>query len=117
MKVVYFVTESGRRPVEEFVNSLNIRSQRRFFDVVELLETFGRSLAFPHAKYIGEEIFELRYESIEGAIRVLYFFFDREKAVLTNGFIKKSNKTPRKEKDKAVERRAVYFQTQKGGPA
>ena len=115
MKVVYFVTESGRRPVEEFAKSLNVHSREKFFSVVELLEGFGRGLIFPHAKYIGDEIFELRFESVEGAIRVLYFFFDGEKVVLTNGFVKKSNKTPKKEREIAVERRETYFKTHKGG--
>ena len=115
MKVVYYVTESGRRPVEEFVDALSIRSQRKFVDVVELLENFGRNLSSPHAKYIGNEIFELRFESIEGAVRILYFFFDGEKAVLTNGFVKKSNKTPKNEKETAISRRQIYFQTHKGG--
>ena len=117
MKVVYFAAESGRRPVEEFVETLNIRSQRKFVDIVELLETFGRQLTFPHAKYIGDEIFELRFESLEGAIRILYFFFDGDKAVLTNGFLKKSNKTPRNEKETAMARREVYFQKHNGGPS
>ncbi len=115
MKVVYFVTDSGRRPVEEFVNGLNISSQRKFVIAVELLESYGKRLTAPHAKYIGNEIFELRFEGIEGAIRVLYFFFDGEKAVLTNGFPKKSNKTPKKEKETAMGRRAMYFQTHQGG--
>ena len=115
MKVIYFVTESGRRPVEEFVKSLSFRSRKKFFSVIELLEEFGRELSFPHAKYIGDEIFELRFEGMEGAIRVLYFFFDGSKAVLTNGFVKKSNKTPKKEKQTAIERRKIYFQTYKGG--
>jgi len=115
MKVVYFVTDSGRRPVEEFVNGLNIHSQRKFVGTVELLESFGRGLSVPHAKYIGDEIFELRFESIEGAIRVLYFFFDGEKAVLTNGFVKKSNKTPKNEKKTAIGRREIYFRKHKGG--
>ena len=115
MKAVYFVTESGRRPVEEFVNGLGLHSQRKFVDVVQMLEVFGRRLAFPHAKYIGDELFELRFESLEGAIRVLYFFFDGEKAVLTSGFVKKTNRTPKKEKETAIQRRAVYFQTHQGG--
>ncbi|MBF0532610.1 MAG: type II toxin-antitoxin system RelE/ParE family toxin [Candidatus Omnitrophica bacterium] len=115
MKVVYFVLASGRRPVEEFVDGLNIRSQRKFMDKVELLESFGRKLTAPHAKYIGSEIFELRLESVEGAIRVLYFFFAGDKAVLTNGFIKKTNKTPVKEKETAVVRKEIYFQEQQGG--
>ncbi len=111
MKVVYFVTESGRRPAEEFVKSLNVHSRKKFFSVIELFEEFGKGLSFPHAKYIGDEIFELRFESIEGSVRVLYFFFDQNKAVLTNGFVKKSNKTPRSEKETAVNRRRIYFQT------
>ena len=56
------------------MKSLNVRSREKFFSVIELLEEFGRALSFPHAKYIGDEIFELRFERIEGAIRVLYFF-------------------------------------------
>ncbi|MBF0483086.1 MAG: type II toxin-antitoxin system RelE/ParE family toxin [Candidatus Omnitrophica bacterium] len=89
---------------------MNIRSKRKFVDSVGLLECFGRGLAMPHAKYIGDEIFELRFESVEGSIRVLYFFFDGDKAVLTNGFVKKSNRTPNKEKATAISRRAIYFQ-------
>ena len=115
MKVVYFVAESGRRPAEEFVKSLNVHSREKFFSVIGLLEEFGRRLSFPHAKYIGHEIFELRFGSIEGAIRVLYFFFDGEKVVLTNGFVKKSSKTPQQEKETALQRRDAYFKTHKGG--
>ena len=115
MKIVYFITNSGRRPVEEFVKSLNVHSREKFFSVVELLEESGKKLPFPHAKFIGDEIFELRFESVEGAIRVLYFFFDGEKIVLTNGFVKKSNKTPRQEKETAIHRRDAYFKMHKGG--
>ncbi|MDO8580178.1 MAG: type II toxin-antitoxin system RelE/ParE family toxin [Candidatus Omnitrophota bacterium] len=115
MKAVYFVTESGRRPAEEFVKSLNVHSREKFFSVIELLEEFRKGLSFPHAKYMGDEIFELRFGSVEGSIRVLYFFFDAEKAVLTNGFVKKSNKTPKSEKETAVGRREIYFKAHKGG--
>ena len=111
MQVVccYFVTDSGRIPVKEFVNSLDMRSRKKFFSVTELLETFGRALSFPHAKYIGDEIFELRFEGVEGTMRILYFFFDAQKAILTNGFLKKSNKTPMEEKETALHRREIYF--------
>ena len=115
MKVIYFVTDSGRKPVEEFIKGLNVHSRDKFFSVIELLEDFGRGLAWPHAKYIGDEIFELRFEAVEGATRVLYFFFDGEKAVLTNAFPKKSNKTPKREKQTAVERRKTYLQAHQGG--
>ena len=79
--------------------------------VIYFVTDSGRELSLPYAKYIGDEIFELRFESVEGAVRVLYFFWDGEKAVVTNGFIKKSNKTPRHEKETAVGRRRTYFET------
>ena len=40
--------------------------------------------------------------------RVLYFFIIGKKAVLTNGFIKKSQKTPKAEKELAKKYKADY---------
>ena len=40
--------------------------------------------------------------------RVLYFFIIGKKAVLTNGFIKKSQKTPKEEKELAKKYKADY---------
>ena len=66
MKVFYFMTSAGRKPAEEFIKGLDIFSKKKFFHIVVLLEEFGRGLALPHAKYIGDEIFELRFAGIEG---------------------------------------------------
>ena len=106
----YFVTESNRVPVREFIDSLDPKTQRKFFFVVQLLEEFGHKLPQPHAKYIGDEIFELRFKGREGAIRVLYFFFHQDKAIFTNGFIKKSDKTPKNEKEIAIQRRKFFLE-------
>ena len=106
----YFVTDSDRVPVREFIDSLDPKTQRKFFFVVQLLEEFGHKLPQPHAKYIDEEIFELRFKGREGAIRVLYFFFHQDKAIFTNGFIKKSDKTPKNEKEIAIQRRKLFLE-------
>jgi phage-related protein len=63
----------------------------------------------PHARYLGEEIFELRFEVVEGSVRVLYFFFHQDSAILTNGFLKKTDRTPLREKEVAVERRKIFL--------
>ena len=109
---VYYETESKRLPVKDFIDSLDFSTQRKFFFVVELLEEFGVHLPYPHAKYIGDDIFELRFMGKEGAMRVLYFFFHKDRAILTNGFIKKTNKTPKVEKAIAVERHKIYLTKQ-----
>ena len=110
----YYLTESGKSPVREFIDSLDFKSQRKFFFVKELLEEFGHKLPFPHAKYIGNSIFELRFKGHEGALRVLYFFYHEDRAIFTNGFIKKVNKTPKNEINIAIERRANFLNRQKG---
>ena len=106
----FYVTSSERSPVEDFIRSLDIRTRKKFYYVQRLLENFGYKLTEPHAKYIGDEIFELRFKGTEGAIRVLYFFFDQNRIILTNGFIEKSNKTPAKEKETAIQRRKDFLE-------
>lgn len=110
----YYGTESGKFPVKEFIDSLDFKSQRKFFFVKELLQEFGHRLPFPHAKYIGDSIFELRFKGQEGAVRVLYFFYHEGSVIFTNGFIKKGNKTPRNEILLAVERRIAFLKNKKG---
>ena len=106
----FYLTEAGKSPVEDFIRSLDSRTRRKFYYVKNLLETFGHRLPYPHAKYIGDDIFELKFHGPEGHIRTLYFFFAENMAILTNGFIKKSNKTPPNEKQIAIDRKKDYFQ-------
>ncbi|MBU1004335.1 MAG: type II toxin-antitoxin system RelE/ParE family toxin [Nanoarchaeota archaeon] len=108
----YYYTDSNKSPVRGFIDSLDSRSQRKFFFKKSLLEEFGHRLPAPHAKYIGDEIFEVRFRGTEGQIRVLYFFFHQDKAIFTNGFIKKAGKTPKKEKRIAIDRRRTYLDQQ-----
>lgn len=97
-------------PVRDFVDSLDIVAQRKFFYKVELLEEFGKSLPEPHTKHLEDGIYELRFKSSAGAIRVLYFFFIGSKIILTNAFKKKTQKTPKKEIELAKQRRKTYLE-------
>ena len=45
--------------------------------------------------------------------RILYFFFVGQKAILTNGFTKKTQKTPRSEIELAKQCKADYERRQK----
>ena len=108
-KSIYFETDSGRRPVEEFINSLQIRTQNKYFVVVELLEELGKRLPEPHAKDLGDGIYELRFSGIEGKVRILYFFYYENKIIFTNGFVKKTGRIPQNELETAKGRRKVYL--------
>lgn len=106
----YFKTASGRIPAREFIESLDPRTQRKFFYVRGLLEEFGHRLPAPHTRHLGNGIFELRFGVIEGNIRILYFFFSSNQIILTNGFVKKTGKTPSREIHLALERRKLFLE-------
>ncbi|MBU1726875.1 MAG: type II toxin-antitoxin system RelE/ParE family toxin [Candidatus Omnitrophica bacterium] len=105
----YYKKDNDEIPVKKFIDSLSFQAQRKFFFVVKLLEEFGPKLPQPHAKYIGEGIFELRFSAQEGAIRILYFFYGQGEAIFTNAFIKKSQKLPDCEKAVGIERRRLFI--------
>ncbi len=109
-KSVYYQTDAGRMPVKEFIDSLHERTQQKYFEVVKLLEEYGKNLLEPHAKDLGDEIYELRFFGIEGKVRVLYFFYHETKIVFTNGFVKKKGRTPKSDIETAAGRRKTYFE-------
>jgi len=103
----YWQTAQGRCPAAEFIDALDPDAQRKFFAKRTLLEVLGPRLPEPHAKHLGEGIYELRFSGREGDVRLLYFF-DEYKAIFTNGFKKHTQKTPRREIGLALDRRRAY---------
>ncbi|OGX29663.1 MAG: hypothetical protein A2879_05090 [Omnitrophica WOR_2 bacterium RIFCSPHIGHO2_01_FULL_49_10] len=107
----YYSLSSGRMPVKEFVESLESKTQGKFSCLRRLLEELGKELKQPHSKHLGSNIFELRFQSEVGTIRVLYFFWE-DKVVMTNAFVKKSVKVPLKEIELAKQRREIFIGNQ-----
>ena len=85
--------EDGRCPVQEFLDSLEPKMHAKALRTIDLLEANGPQLREPHSGPIGDGIFELRTKQGSNITRVFYFFFVGQKAVLTNGFVKKTQKT------------------------
>ena len=92
--VEYYEKEDGTSPAEEVILSLDTKMQAKIFREFELLETFGNELREPHAKSLGDGIYEIRVKVASDITRVLYFFVVNKKIILTNGFVKKTKKTP-----------------------
>jgi phage-related protein len=58
---------------------------------------------------LQDGIFELRTSLLATIARTLYFHVQGNKFILTNGFIKKTQETPRKEIEKALRYRNEYY--------
>ena len=86
--------------LEKFIASLEKPAIARVLRTVDLLETFGNNLAMPHSKKVLGKLFELRIRGKQ-EIRIFYAFLNGA-AYLLHGFIKKQQKTPRREIEQAI---------------
>jgi phage-related protein len=76
----------------------------RYLRYADRMEIYGPDLGMPHTRAMGDGLFELRIKASEGIARVFYCTVISRKIVILHSFIKKSNKTPRKELDTARKR-------------
>ena len=98
-EVVFYEKENGEKPVEEFLLGLDVEMRAKMIGLLEILQERGSQLREPYSKHLEDGIFEVRCQSGNDITRILYFFYYRGKIVLTNGFVKKTQKTPRKENE------------------
>lgn len=89
--------ENGGCPVEEYITSLDAKMRAKMIGLLELLEEKGNQLREPYSKPIDDGIFEIRCKVGNNITRVLCFFYFEGKIILTNGFVKKTQKTPPEE--------------------
>ena len=95
---------------EKSLSNKNARIQYRQVSLfIELLSRNGTNLPDNITKHIEDEIWELR----PGKNRVLYFFFKDNKYVLLHHFVKKTQKTPKKEILKAKQEMNDYINRNK----
>lgn len=76
----------------------------RYLRYTDRMEIYGPDLGMPHTRAMAEGLFELRLKSGEGIARVFYCTLIGKKIVILHQFIKKTEKTPLKELEKARRR-------------
>ena len=117
-EIIFYEAINGECPIEEFLNSLDKKMRAKLIGMMEILEEKGNMLREPYSKSLGEGIFELRCKFGNDITRVLYFFIYERKnhlsnilwGYLTNGFIKKTRKTPIEQIQTAKARRKDFLE-------
>ena len=109
-KVLFYQKAGGSEPVKQFLNSLDKKMRAKMVRTIEALQNNGNDLREPYSKHLDDGIFELRAKVGTDISRVLYFFFIGQRVILTNGFIKKTQKTPKKEINLAKKYRNDFLQ-------
>ena len=95
--IEYYKLPNGEKPVETFLDSLNMKMRVKALGCIDILAEFGNTLREPYSKAIGKGLYELRIKFAGDVTRIFYFFVVNNKIILTNGFIKKTQKTPQGE--------------------
>ncbi len=72
--------------------------------ILEMIEDLGPNLGKPHTAPMGGGLFEIRAKGKEGIGRSFFAIAMNDEIVILHSFIKKSQKTPKKELDKARKR-------------
>ena len=99
--VDFYELPDGNEPVREFLDSLDVKMRAKMYREIDLLVINGPELREPHSKHLNDGIFELRAKQSNGISR-------GKKAILTNGFFKKTMRTPKREIELAKRYRKDY---------
>ena len=108
-EIIFYTNDKGEKPVEDFLDSLNDKMRAKILLSIRMVRENGFHTRMPYSEELEDGIFELRAKVGSDISRVLYFFVVGRKIILTNGFIKKTQKTPRSEIERAKKYRADYL--------
>ena len=113
-EIEFYETEDGKCPIWDFLEALRLKAptnkdariqHNQASLYIELLQQNGTHMNAEITKHLDDGIWELR----PGNNRVFYFFYQNDTYVLLHQFRKKSQKTPKREIEKAKAERNDYL--------
>ena len=114
-KILFYKDKNGYSDIQEYLDILQERGKtsktarinhEKILAYITLLKRSGTQIGKPVVRYIGGDIWELR--PLDN--RILFFFWNGNGFVLLSHFMKRTDKTPDKEKTKATRRMVDYLE-------
>ena len=103
-KIYFYKDRNGKEPVLDYLRELSGKSDKdsrikanKIADYIEILKRYGTQAGAPYIKHLDGEIWELR----PLRDRVLFVAWHGDSFVLLHHFMKKTQKTPAREIEKA----------------
>ena len=97
--IVYY-SEAVQHQITELPDTL----AARYVVLTRRMMALGPNLGEPHTKAFGAGLFELRLKAAEGIARVFFCTLVGKRIVMLHSFIKKSERTPKREREIAETR-------------
>ena len=107
-EIIIYEDEHGRSNIREFINELEARATKskdarvnrnKVIAYLDLLEEMGTRIGMPVTRHLEGDIWELRPLSN----RILYAYYKDNKFLLLHQFTKKTQKTPKREIEQALQ--------------
>ena len=110
-EIVFYKTNSGESPIEEFLDSLNDKQAQKVVWVLKIVEELG-TIPTTYLKKLKStnDIWEIRVQQSNNIFRLLGFKKEGKLIILTNAFTKKTQKTPKAEIVLAEKRKKEYLE-------
>jgi hypothetical protein len=108
--VLFYQHPSGRSPVVDWLEAMKRKDPRSFAKCAALIRRLGHEgheLRRPAADYLRDGIHELRARRGRSHHRLLYFFHDKDVAVIDHALTKEAG-IPAADMERAIERRKAF---------
>jgi len=108
-RIVFYKTAAGVSPVEEFLDTLSDAQTQKILWVMKLVRELNLVPSQYFTKLVNtDDIWEVRVQIGGNIFRLLGFIEGDRLVILTNGFQKKAQKTPRRKIELAESRKREH---------
>ncbi len=108
LNVVFFLSNSGREPVRDWLKNLDKEDRKTIGEDIKLVQ-FRWPLGMPWVKKMEADLWEVRSTLSGGRIARVFFSVQDNEMALLHGYIKKSQKTPAKDLQLARQRKKLWL--------
>lgn len=109
--IEWYFDENGFSESLEYFNEMGLPQKRKILMLFKRIGDFGRISDITKFRNEGDQIFAFKPQPD----RLLSFFYTGKKIIVTNGYLKKSQKLPKREKDKVLKIMLDYDERVKKG--
>jgi len=110
IRVAFYQEADGRAPVVNWLCELMETNEKAWSHCrarIELLAQLGHELRRPAADYLRDGIYELRAKQGHVQYRLLYFFHERQAAILAHS-LTKEDVIPDADMERAIKRKKLF---------
>jgi len=109
-EIVFYRSNTGKCYIKNFLDSLSGKEAQKVIWVFKIIEEFENIPKSYFKKLVNtKDIWEVRVDGIDKAYRILGFFDGNKIVVLNHAFIKKTQKTPKRNIEIAESRKRDYI--------